>query len=121
MNDKIYKSYIVINSDLNLSLGKCFAQIGHGAIYLERFLSRNFGKYFILRDNWVASNEILIILKANTNTINKLKNEYPDYLSIIDAGLTEVSPNTETGIVLLPMTLENKTKTLTRCRNFNEL
>ena len=118
MENKIYKSYLIINSDLNLSIGKTLAQVAHGGIYLERFLSKSFGKYYSLRDNWIASNEIIITLKAKTNVINKLKSEYTDYLSIVDIGLNEVSINTETGIVLMPLLEENKTKTLQRCQTF---
>lgn len=116
---EIFKSYIILNSDLKMSIGKCLAQVAHGAIYLERFLSKNFGNKFHIRDRWIESNEIIIVLVANTNVINKLKEEYKDHLKIIEAGLTEVEFGTETGIVLLPIVENDKTKLLKRCRTLN--
>jgi PTH2 family peptidyl-tRNA hydrolase len=103
--------YIIVNADLQLSPAKLAVQIGHGVElhFKEMWLKTNlefsdeYRKYVEPHRQWMDSGSRKIVLKANPSQWKKIKecSEIEGYL-VIDAGLTECDPNTETCIVLPP-------------------
>jgi len=93
MHDFKYKQVIVIRKDIQMSPAKLGVQIAHGAI--ESYLITD----PIIGDEWYMEGMRKIVLMANS--IDDLKNlmrgcNKAKY--IVDFGLTELEPNTITGI-----------------------
>jgi peptidyl-tRNA hydrolase len=107
--------YIIVNKDLNMSLGKTCAQVGHAVQYLCQH-------YFSIRQSqeknptekteklindyleWsVECQSTKIILGADSKEFNKLKESELDPFIVTDAGKTEVEPGTETVLAFWPM------------------
>jgi peptidyl-tRNA hydrolase len=117
--------YLIVNKDLGMSIGKVGAQCGHAIQYLIEYYNAKTGSYLIDIDKsnidihnrmmgWKTDSRIgKIVLGANTNEFNKLKEEY-DPIVVVDFGLTEIAPNTETVICLYPMFKDERSKTLKR-------
>ncbi len=86
--------HIVINSDLNLSLGKIISQITH---LLHRILIESACGKIPLHAKWMQSGETTIILKSSERKIvlllDKLKKNNIPHWTIRDAGKTQVSQN----------------------------
>ncbi len=103
--------YVVVNADLQLSPAKLAVQVGHGvelhfkemSMKTNLSFSDEYRKYVEPHRQWMNSGSRKIVLKANTIQWNKIKecDEIEAYL-VIDAGITECEPNTETCIVLPP-------------------
>ena len=66
-----------------------------------------------LFDNWIKSAVRKVVLKADEKEWIKLK-ELPDSVLIIDAGFTELNPNTETVIGFWPMYKDQAPKIIKR-------
>ncbi len=99
-----YKMTIVVRKDLNMSVGKIAAQVGHAVLncYKEAlYLNNNYVK------NWENSGSAKIVLQVNSlKELNEIKelaklNKLP-YAMIADAGRTEVEPGTVTVISIGP-------------------
>ena len=113
--------YLIINTDLNMSVGKIGGQIGHAIQYfMEEILilempNANFNSNFWLRyDAWCKKSNIAkITLTANTKEFNKIKEEY-NPIVVVDAGHTEIPAGSETLICLYPMFKDERSKTLKR-------
>lgn len=107
--------YIVVNKDLNMSLGKTCAQVGHAVQYLCQ-------SYKYIRDScqsppsdtdrelidtysdWSRGNQSTkIVLGANSKEFNKLKNSILKPFIVTDAGKTELEPGTDTVLCFWPM------------------
>ncbi len=115
-------AFFIINKDLNLSPAKLAVQIAHGTdgIHLTKnnllykvsyLITSNFDliKSWSENDNyyrWITTLRKKIILESDKVTLEKIKEKLKEadilFLSILDAGLTEVEVGTETGIVILP-------------------
>ena len=107
--------YIVVNKDLNMSLGKTCAQVGHAIQYLcqhyfsiQRAQEKNPTEKTekLINDYLEWSVEGLstkIVLGADTKEFNKLKESDLDPFIVTDAGKTEVEPGTETVLAFWPM------------------
>ena len=107
--------YIVVNKDLNMSLGKTCAQVGHSIQYLcqhyfsiQRAQEKNPTEKTekLINDYLEWSVEGLstkIVLGADTKEFNKLKKSDLDPFIVTDAGKTEVEPGTETVLAFWPM------------------
>jgi PTH2 family peptidyl-tRNA hydrolase len=96
-----YKQVVVVREDLRLSRGKLAVQVAHAAIVgYERSDER-------VREAWILGGQKKIVLKVpNLETMMKLK-ENAEKAGLVtelikDAGLTEVSPNTITALVIGP-------------------
>lgn len=108
--------YFIVRKDLNMSVGKTAAQVGHGSqmILLE---------YMKLKDSmepisdeqckvfqqWLSGSFRKVVLGADDKRWNKLK-AYFDPMTcstktviVRDAGLTEVDPGSETVLAVWPM------------------
>jgi len=101
-----------------VSIGKLAAQIGHGVQYLiDRYISINsFSEYWTEADynnperkiflDWYNQDNRKVVLKADEKEWEKLKNDEfikNSMVLVIDKGLTELPPQTETVIGLIPM------------------
>jgi peptidyl-tRNA hydrolase, PTH2 family len=91
--------YYVINSDLKMSAGKAAAQAAHAAAisvltYMEEPLFKE----------WLMSGQTKIMLSGRESELRKL--EEKGYVTIKDAGRTEVAPGSLTAAALPPMDKE---------------
>lgn len=120
--------YLIVNKDLGMSIGKIGAQCGHAIQYLIRNYYNDLrgigapvpeihkfnGNLHNRMVGWEYHSRIgKIVLGADTKEFNKLKEEY-DPIVVVDAGLTEITPNSETVICLYPMFKDERSKTLKR-------
>lgn len=106
--------YLIVRESLNMGPGKIAAQVGHGVgmIYetyndiclsgvLEPLDAEKSQKVSVF-NSWSRSSFRKIVLRAEDKEWEKLKRQLECYL-VVDAGLTEILPNSETVIVLWPM------------------
>lgn len=117
-----YVMYLVVNNSLNMSPGKIAAQVGHAVMELsekkamydlrlalnfpESILGHNKSQYKeelekVIPYNTWRVNCRKVVLKANSSQWRKLR-PIADVL-IIDAGYTEIEPNSETVLGFWPM------------------
>lgn len=116
--------YLIVRESLNMSIGKTAAQIAHAAqklqqeyqelnntaeSYLDPIYKSGFEdipKEILDRIQifyeWLNSSVRKVVLKADEKEWLKLKTLL-HYILIIDAGFTELDPNTETVIEFWPM------------------
>lgn len=107
--------YIIVNKDLNMSLGKTCAQVGHAIQYLcQRYFSiwhshekaptertENLISDYL---EWsVEGQSTKIVLGADSKEFNKLKESELEPFIVTDAGKTELIPGTETILCFWPM------------------
>jgi peptidyl-tRNA hydrolase, PTH2 family len=112
MNDPLLV-YLIVRQSLNMSAGKIAAQAGHGIqkLLINYFEIKNATvegdeKEAIFWDNtsdWMDQNSRKVVLVANDQEFEKVKQAYPDHYLIKDNGLTEVPPGSDTLICLRPM------------------
>lgn len=108
--------YLIVNKDLNMGTGKVGAQCGHAVQYFieydrEESTSLNLDHRIY---GWKNNSRIgKIVLGANTNEFNKLKEDY-DPIVVVDAGLTQIAAGSETVICLYPMFKDERCKLLKR-------
>ena len=124
--------YLIVNETLGMSIGKTAAQTAHAAQYLmvvyfelkeeskalakkiqletnETFivaLKNHYvdkGRKISIMGEWLNSSVRKVVLKANHKEWNKIKEAFPECALVIDAGLTEIEPGSETVIGLWPM------------------
>lgn len=106
--------YLIVRSDLNMSIGKTAAQVGHAVqrlmqqyliLYCDDTCETDENKFELFKD-WLKESCRKVVLKANEQKWNKLVERYgtSDYAVVVcDAGLTEIEPNTNTVIGFWPM------------------
>lgn len=104
-----YKQVIVIRKDLEMSPAKLGVQVAHGAI--ESYIRTP----ITVQDEWHMEGMRKIVLMVPT--LDDLKNLMRESISknheatwIIDFGLTELEPNTQTGIAYPIMLAEDINK-----------
>lgn len=119
--------YIVVNKDLNMSIGKTCAQVGHAVQYLcqnykyiwdlHQSLPSETSKELIdTYSDWSRGNQSTkIVLGANSKEFNKLKKSILKPFIVTDAGKTELEPGTDTVLCFRPMEKDND-KDLKRLR-----
>jgi PTH2 family peptidyl-tRNA hydrolase len=99
--------YIVVRKDLNLSIGKTSAQVGHavGMIYehAQKLKELCFEDDITIFQDWKDVGHPKIILASSDKDWEKLKSNLEDFYLVTDNGHTEVAPGTETVIGLFPM------------------
>ncbi|KAL4122326.1 hypothetical protein QTP88_014680 [Uroleucon formosanum] len=96
------KMVIVINSSLNMSIGKTASQAAHAAIGLYKVIKERADLYYdLITWNKQGSRKIILEVK-NTNELIKLCSEGKiqkiPFFCVHDAGLTEVKPNSFTAL-----------------------
>lgn len=99
--------YIVLNSDLNMTKGKMVSQGSHAACdvvsYLEKLCINETKKTDICTryKTWTKNGRTKIVLKATEREMEELLN-LEEVFPIIDAGRTQVSPNSFTALAFCP-------------------
>lgn len=128
--DDPIKQYIIVRRDVGMSWPKALAQVGHGIAMFdegynklrERF--KSFGPHggdrFLkkeITDKWREESFRKITLAGKTKDFEKIKND-PNLsvFLVVDAGLTELEPGTETVMVTWPMRESNTPKVIKRLR-----
>lgn len=97
MTQFIYKMVIVIRKDLDMRCGKIAVQVGHGVV--ASLLMTQAG----VKQSWIDEGQKKVVLKVNNleKLIELEKKAIENNImtsSIIDFGLTQVDPNTKTGM-----------------------
>lgn len=125
--------YLIVRENLNMSVGKTSAQCAHAAqlltvkyFNLKRLISdiqkgsphlstddqekqmatyKNIAPYISIFGEWMAHSYRKVVLRANDKEWARLKEECKDepHTIVVDAGLTELQPNTETVMGLWPI------------------
>lgn len=111
--------YLIVRESLNMSIGKTAAQCGHACqmILLEflkeaqniTFMSNSdYEDYLdckLIFSHWLQTSFRKVVLKADEKEWVKIKELFHGYskVVVVDAGLTELEPNTETVIGLMPI------------------
>lgn len=135
--------YLIVREELNMSIGKTGAQIGHAVQLLmqlhrqhEKSKSYNLGFFpttdpvtgivvddpiarqqFFLFEEWLNSDKYTkVLLGADDKEWEKLKQMLDKryHVIVVDAGHTELAPNTETIIGLFPMKKSERPKLVKR-------
>jgi|GEM_PF-89722 len=129
-------SYLIVRESINMSVGKIAAQCAHAAQmqqlkYDDLHKSLNWRrrqaspmpsddlevsimKLESLYQEWVAAAVRKVVLSASEKEWAKLKSEEKNKLIVIDAGLTELEPGTETVMILWPIRKSQVSKTVRR-------
>jgi PTH2 family peptidyl-tRNA hydrolase len=93
--------YYIVNEDLHMSAGKIAAQVAHAATTLTLHTLLNDKTDHALFQSWLEQGQKKIVLKGSEQTLLDLVNK--GFLSIRDAGHTEVASGSLTVVVLTPM------------------
>jgi PTH2 family peptidyl-tRNA hydrolase len=91
--EKDLRMYILVNANMAIGAGKLAAQVGH-AVQLYVHEVYNGGVYSQLYNEYMEGSIKKIILFAPLNYLELL--EAKGYITIRDAGFTELEPNTLT-------------------------
>jgi len=126
--------YLIVRNSLGMSSGKIGAQCAHAAQmlllkYMKDVLSDynpDVGFYLYELDSntfddfqmWLDGSFRKVVLKADEKQWEKLKEEFTERerVLVIDAGLTELEPQTETVIGLFPMKKSKCPKLVSKLR-----
>jgi len=114
--DKLYM-YVLVNDDLKMGKGKIAGQVGHVVgLITEEIIRKSYESSKGVPDcylryvKWKHLGHAKIILKATTEQINSLIGE-PESIYILDAGLTQIAPDSLTVLGFYPRTdLKDKFK-----------
>lgn len=124
--------YLIVREELNMSVGKTAAQVGHGVQYMllhyfkasvlkakthdDSIFPKNEHEHIKLTTEWLGQGSRKVVLKADENEWGHIKAELGNDLFLVkDNGLTELQPGTETVMALNPMrksTVPNRIKRL---------
>ena len=121
--------YLIVREMLEMSIGKTAAQCAHASqmitlkylpLYIKYFekdieesgwLDKSSYESYLYFAEWLAGSFRKVVLKADEKEWVKVKNELPNNsIIVVDAGLTELNPNTETVIGLWPMKRSERPK-----------
>lgn len=133
--------YLIVKESLEMSIGKTAAQCAHGSQMLQlKFntlekelanlenLEETFGslnpsegaareaihpQYYIFQQ-WLDTSFRKVVLRANDHQFERLKKECPNHIVVVDAGITEIAPGSETVLGLWPMHRSTCPKYLTK-------
>ena len=94
--------YIFVNNELKMSTGKIASQVGHVVLKIVEYLLNNkkLSEYLRYRE-WKKNGQTKIILKATENDLIELI-KLPESKYILDAGKTQISPNSLTVVGFFP-------------------
>ena len=113
--------YLIVRENLGMSVGKTCAQVGHAVqmICLEAFNAVRYPEYgselMPLFDEWIKSGYRKVVLRADDKEWEKIKEQCKyNIVVVIDNGLTEIAPNSETVIGLYPMKKSSVPKVIKR-------
>jgi len=128
-NQDPYVMYLIVRESINMSIGKTAAQCAHASQMLQLKFDqlRNSSKIWnpptikdfyqsnniiINFEQWISNSFRKVVLKADEKEWEKIKQLIPDSerILVVDAGLTELAPSTETVIGLFPMKKSERLK-----------
>lgn len=105
-NDEL-AMYIIVNNDLGMGKGKLVSQGSHAAcevvVQLEQmcFQQTKISDQCMRYKKWSRNGKAKIVLKGTQTDIESLL-ENPETCHIIDAGRTQIAPNSLTAIAFYP-------------------
>ncbi|XP_064083575.1 probable peptidyl-tRNA hydrolase 2 isoform X2 [Macrobrachium nipponense] len=104
-DDVCYKMVFVVNTELNMGVGKVASQVGHAALGLYRLLMEDKDKYEASLEEWEEFGERKITLKAkHSKELTELQKKaetlhLPTYL-VQDAGKTQIPMGSTTVLAI---------------------
>lgn len=104
--------YYIVNQQLKMSAGKVAAQVAHAAT--QGVLQYHRQPLF---SDWLSSGQTKIILKANQVDLENLVEQ--GYVSIKDAGRTEIEAGSLTVVCLPPMRKKDAQKLTSKFNLFS--
>lgn len=100
--------YILVNDDLKMGKGKIAGQVGHVVgMITEEIIRKSYESHKGVPDcylryvKWKSSGHAKIILKATEEQIKSFIGE-PETMYVIDAGRTQIAPNSLTALGFYP-------------------
>lgn len=108
------KMYIFVNSDLKMGKGKIAAQVGHVVQHISEEIIRSAyeqrrpPEYYFTYMKWKQSGNAKIVLKTTQEQLKVLM-EMPEARHVIDAGRTQIEPNSLTVVGFYPSTTLEET------------
>ena len=106
-----YKQIIVIRKDVEMSPAKLAVQVAHGSI--ESFQRTD----PCVRDEWYMEGMKKVVLMVQSlEELQELNKNVPHGTFIIDFGLTELAPNTITGLAFNIMNINEVPKPLKKLK-----
>lgn len=132
--------YLIVRESLEMSPGKTAAQCAHASqmltlkyVFLKYRAPNTFGivhttdpKTGILVEDisamsnirifeeWLDKSFRKVVLRANDHQFERMKKEFTNHIVVVDAGLTEIDPGSETVLGLWPMYRSTCPKYLTK-------
>lgn len=134
--------YLVVRESINMSIGKTAAQCAHSSqmlqikyedlhkslvYYRKNFQREDFKSKHVdaaayatvqplesIYEQWLSVGIRKVVLKADEKEWARLKEECPNRVIVVDAGLTELEPGTETCIGIWPIKKSQASKTVRR-------
>jgi len=122
--------YLVVRESLGMGVGKTAAQCAHASQMLQlkfntlekeldnfKGLEESFGslspaeaaswaeihpQYYVFQQ-WLDTSFRKVVLRASDHQFERLKSEVINHIVVIDAGITEIAPGSQTVIGLWPM------------------
>lgn len=107
--DNTLAMYIFVNNDLGMGKGKTAGQVGHVVHYLIKHLEQSCCYENPIPDfckrykRWEKEGCAKIVLKATTAQLEELL-KLPESEYVIDAGKTQIAPNSMTAVGFCPNT-----------------
>ena len=104
------KQVFVINQDLKMRKGKIAVQVAHGEVFYmeEKFTGHYYGPMYDNYIDWIKDYTMKkVVLKATETEIRdiviQLRRLNIWEHAVVDMGLTQVKPNSFTGVVVEPL------------------
>jgi PTH2 family peptidyl-tRNA hydrolase len=98
--------YLIVRESLNMSVGKIAAQCGHATqmVLLQHFEAPTMKSEPSAFEEWLSTSFRKVVLSADEKEWAKVRDSGEvRFLTVTDAGLTEVPSGSETVMVLWPM------------------
>ncbi len=109
--------YLIVRESLQMSVGKIAAQCAHASLMVYLDYQKQCSNYSTFGENeeefkrrvnmtaWLNSSFRKVVLRADDREFAKLEANLPgdSFVTVIDAGLTQLQPNTKTVIGVYPM------------------
>ena len=120
--------YLIVRESLNMSIGKTAAQCAHASQMLQLKYDELHGNYCYewalvsddelrhqIFSDWLQTSFRKVVLRADEKEFAKIQEELKDQIVVvIDAGLTELEPQTKTVIGVFPMKKSERPKLIKR-------
>lgn len=123
--------YLIVRESLSMSIGKTAAQAAHASQMLQlKYFNRlkfiedlkkepagfpvHKDDWILLFEEWLDTSFRKVVLKADDKEWQKIKDSGLKHVVVVDAGLTEIAPGSETVIGICPMRKSNVPKLIKR-------